>query len=100
MMTYLILNVLFLLTVLIFLPQKITKPRSAWWVTLSVIVALTLVFDPIIIALDIVGYDNSKILGLKFFGAPVEDLFYALYAVIIVPLIWHRLGEKPHERAR
>lgn len=100
MMTYLILNVLFLITALMFLPRTIKKPGRNWWITLGVIVVLTLIFDPIIIGLDIVGYDSSKILGVKFFGAPIEDLFYALYAVIIVPLIWHRLGEKPHEHTR
>jgi lycopene cyclase domain-containing protein len=97
MMTYLILNVLFLVTLVMFLPKKFKKPSITWWITLGSVLLLTLLFDPIIIALDIVDYDPSKILGPRLFGAPVEDFFYALYAVCLVPLVWNKLGEK-HEK--
>lgn len=93
-MTYLILNLLFLLTVLLVLPKNFKKPPRAFWITLGVVITLTAIFDPIIVALDIVAYNPEHILGLTFFGAPVEDFFYAVYAVIIVPLLWHRLEEK------
>lgn len=66
----------------------------AFWLTLVIVLALTTIFDPIIIALDIVGYDTSKLIGLFIFGAPIEDFFYALYAACIVPLIWIKLGER------
>jgi lycopene cyclase domain-containing protein len=100
MMTYVLLNLAFLLTAVLFLPKKLSRPGRGWWLTLLVIVALTAIFDPIIIALDIVGYDPEKILGIRLFGAPIEDFFYALYAVIIVPLVWHKLGEPREHRAR
>jgi lycopene cyclase domain-containing protein len=95
-MTYIVLNLLFLLTAILFLPKKLSKPRRAFWITLLVVIVLTAMFDPIIIALDIVDYDTSKTLGITWFGAPVEDFFYAVYSVIIVPLIWHKLGESRH----
>jgi lycopene cyclase domain-containing protein len=98
MTTYLVLNLLFLLSIVFFLPKRLSRPSRAFWITLASVVALTAVFDPIIVALDIVGYDASKLLGIRWFGAPVEDFFYAVYAVIIVPLIWHKLGESRHAR--
>ncbi|MBC7459467.1 lycopene cyclase domain-containing protein [Candidatus Saccharibacteria bacterium] len=94
MMTYLFLNLLFLLTLLMFIPKKFKKPPVAWWITLGGLVILTALFDPLIIYFSIVDYDPTKILGIRLLGAPVEDFFYALYAACIVPLIWNRLGEK------
>jgi lycopene cyclase domain-containing protein len=93
-MMYIVLNLLFLLTLIMFLPKKFTKPSKQWWVTLGIVVALTALFDPIIVGLGIVAYDESKLLGPTFFGAPVEDFFYAIYAVILIPLVWNRVGER------
>lgn len=94
MWTYLLLNLLFFVTIVLYWPNKWRRMAGAIGLTLVILVALTAVFDPLIIALDIVAYDNSKLLGLFWFGAPVEDFFYALYAAIIVPFIWERLEEK------
>jgi len=93
-MTYLVLNLMFLLTLVMFIPRTFKKPPRAWWIALGAVLLLTLAFDPIIIMLEIVAYDPDKILGVMLFGAPVEDFFYALYAACIVPLVWNRLGEK------
>ena len=93
MTTYLILNLLFLITLLMFIPKKITKPSKGWWIMLGGLLLLTALFTPLSTYLDIVEYDPSKILGLSIFGAPVENFFYALYAACIVPLVWNRLGE-------
>lgn len=96
MIAYLLLNLLFLFTIVFFLPARLKRPSKAFWLTLAVILLLTSIFDPIIVGLDIVGYDTTKILGLTIFGAPVEDFLYAIYAAIIVPLIWHKFGKKRH----
>jgi len=93
-MTYLILNLFFLLAIVLFLPKKLSTPSKKWWLTLVVVIALTAVFDPIIIGLGIVEYNPERILGLRLFGAPIEDFFYALFAVAIVPLVWHKIGER------
>lgn len=98
MTTYLVLNLVFLVSILLFLPKKLQKPGKALWITLAVLLVLTAIFDPIIIALDIVDYDSSKILGLYWFGAPIEDFFYAIYAAILVPLVWNKLGEPRDSR--
>lgn len=97
-MTYLFLNLLFLLTVIFFIPPKLSRPPKAFWVTLVIVGLLTAVFDPVLVALDIVRYDPTKLLGLSVFGAPIEDFFYALYAVMIVPLIWHKLEQRQERR--
>ncbi len=94
MTSYLVLNVLFLLTLFALLPKKLVRPPRAWWLTLAIIVGLTAVFDPIIITLGIVAYDPTKLSGIYWFGAPVEDFFYAMYAVAVIPLLWNRLGAR------
>lgn len=92
--TYLILNLVFSISILIFIAARTKVTKKAWWRALAIVTLLTLLFDPVIIALDIVDYDPTKILGLRWFGAPIEDLFYALYAACIVPLIWHKLESR------
>ena len=94
MITYLVLNLLFLVTLIMFMPKSFSKPPVAWWITLGGLLLLTAIFDPLIIYLNIVDYDPTKILGITLLGAPIEDFFYALYAACIVPLVWNRLGEK------
>ena len=98
MTAYLILNCIFLFTLIMFIPTRFKKIPKAWWVTLGGLLVLTLIFDPLIIYANIVDYNPGKILGFRLFGAPIEDFFYALYAACIVPLIWHRLEEKDKKK--
>jgi len=80
--------------------MKILGIRIApkWYLALIPLLLLTLAFDPIIIALGIVDYDRRLILGLRLFGAPIEDFMYAVLACIVVPSAWYYLEkkEKPH----
>lgn len=92
-MTYLVLNLLFFITLVMFLPKSFKKVPTSWWITLGSLIVLTAVFDPLIIYFNIVDYNPDKIIGLRLLGAPIEDFFYALYAACIVPLIWNKLGE-------
>jgi lycopene cyclase domain-containing protein len=59
-----------------------------------ILVVLTAVFDNVIIGLDIVGYDPQRILGIYIYKAPVEDFFYALLAVYVVPALWQYYGKQ------
>ena len=88
--TYLILNIVFLICIAVLFLAYIKKPTKAWWITLAILLALTAVFDSIIIWAEIVAYDPTKILGLYIGKAPVEDFFYAILAVMIVPILWAR----------
>jgi len=53
---------------------------------------LTLIFDSLIINFGLVDYDKSKILGLYLGSAPIEDFFYTLIAVMLVPILWNVLS--------
>jgi lycopene cyclase domain-containing protein len=70
------------------------RPSIAIAVTLGILLVLTAVFDNIIIALSIVGYDPAKILNIYVGSAPIEDFMYAILAVMLVPAIWRKLGGK------
>lgn len=61
-------------------------------VTGFVLIALTAVFDNVIVGVGLVDYDESKILGLRVPIAPIEDFSYTLGAVMIVPGLWTILG--------
>lgn len=96
MITYLILNTIFLGLIIgtlrLFGPLVINKSVV---LTLVILCVCTALFDSLIIAADIVRYDNEKILGLLIGTAPIEDFFYALLAGILIPAIW-RIGGR-HE---
>lgn len=56
--------------------------------TLFILVVMTAIFDNIMISLGIFTYASEKILGIYIYKAPIEDFFYALLAVYIVPALW------------
>ena len=92
--TYLVMNLLFLACLAVLFMQYLVKPTKSWWVALGVLLVLTAIFDSIIIGASIVGYDPQKILGLHVGLAPVEDFFYAVFAIVIVPALWNLFDTK------
>lgn len=96
-LTYLVLNVVFIIVVLLALRirPRITKPVA---VTLVVLVVLTAIFDSVLVATGIVGYDERLILGWTIGWAPVEDFAYTLLAVLIIPALWQRIGSRRQDR--
>jgi len=92
--TYLIMNIFFLVCIGVIFLQHLVKPTKAWWIALVALLILTAVFDSIIIGAGIVGYDTEKILGLYIGRAPIEDFFYAILAIVIVPALWNVFGTK------
>lgn len=66
----------------------------AVWITLGILVGTTIVFDSLIIATGIVGYDLDAILGIYIVRAPIEDFAYAVVAALFVPYLWERIGKK------
>jgi lycopene cyclase domain-containing protein len=95
--TYIILNVVFIIAVLLVFRRSIHKPTSTWWMMLAALLVLTAVFDNLIILAGIVGYDSTKLLGLYVGVAPIEDFFYAILAAILIPILWQRFGSKTQE---
>ncbi|MCS5717356.1 lycopene cyclase domain-containing protein [Herbiconiux sp. CPCC 205763] len=98
-MTYWALNLVFLAVVLavvvvafVVVRRRPTDARrgvmAAFGVTLGVLLVLTAVFDNVMIAIGLVGYDEARISGAFVGIAPLEDFAYALAAVFLLPSLW------------
>lgn len=96
-MTYLALNLTFMLIAFVIL--NLVSRKSPWRAigfTMFWMLLVTLVFDNVIIGLDIVDYDPTKISGILLGLAPIEDFAYTVVAVLAVGIIWTKLTkEKP-----
>lgn len=95
MATYALLNIVMLGILL----AVLAKLRALGWnrvmtITLVVLLLTTAVFDSLIVGSGIVAYDENLILGLRIGEAPIEDFFYAVAAVVVVPNLWHWLEGK------
>ena len=88
--TYLILNVIFMACIVALLVKNVKKPSKNWAMTLIALLLLTLVFDNLAIWAGIFTYAPDKILGVHVGFAPIEDFFYAIFAVILIPVLWER----------
>lgn len=95
-MTYVLLNVVFLavifITLLVTRQLTLLRRKPLLW-TLLCLVVMTAVFDSIIIALGLVTYDTTKIMGIYIGRSPVEDFAYTLAVVVLVPVFWKLMGE-------
>lgn len=98
MAEYLVVNIIVLAVVIAVLAaRRALVFDTASKITLAVLLITTAIFDSLIIASEIVAYDETKLLGLYIWQAPVEDFFYSLAAVIIVPSVWHLTTRRTHE---
>jgi lycopene cyclase domain-containing protein len=87
-MNYLTLNLIFLGLSLLAL---LLVPRNRWpayLVGMLPMILITALFDNLIVAAGIVGYDPSKISGILVGMVPIEDFAYTIAAVLIVPSVW------------
>lgn len=101
MATYLILNSIFLIGALfVLIIMKGFRWNKAMTGVLVILLITTAIFDSLIVGAGIVAYDESQILGLRIGVAPIEDFFYALLAVILVPSVWRLLGKGKHEHTK
>jgi lycopene cyclase domain-containing protein len=62
--------------------------------TLLGMLLVTSIFDNIIIGLNIVNYDSSKLSGWFIGLAPIEDFAYTVVSVLAVATIWNKLTGK------
>lgn len=92
--TYLALNVIFCVVVIIVLRKTIRVPLKAWCATLVSLLLLTLLFDNLAIWAGMFSYAPEKIVGITIGIAPIEDFFYALLVCCIVPALWMRFQPK------
>lgn len=100
-MTYLALNLTVLLTLLVIL--NLFMRRTPWpsiGLTLVVMLALTAVFDNVIILSGTVDYDPNKIIGWLIGVAPIEDFAYTIAAVFLVPALWVIFSRRANSKGR
>jgi lycopene cyclase domain-containing protein len=87
-MTYLLLNSLFLGAVVIAGLLMVKRlPWKAIGLATAALVALTAIFDNVIVGTGIVAYDEALIMGIKIGVAPIEDFAYALAAPLLLSIM-------------
>lgn len=97
-MTYVVLSVVVLALLAAFtLPTLRRLGARPLLLTGAALVALTAVFDNLIVGVGIVDYDESKIWGVRVAEAPIEDFAYTIGAVLLVPALWTWLGRRRPE---
>jgi lycopene cyclase domain-containing protein len=80
-----------------FVTLNLISRKSPWRAigfTMLWMLLVTLVFDNVIIGLEIVGYDKAKISGILLGLAPIEDFAYTVVAVLAVSIIWTKLTKE------
>ncbi|MDY5786442.1 MULTISPECIES: lycopene cyclase domain-containing protein [unclassified Corynebacterium] len=55
---------------------------------MAVLVALTVIFDNLMVAAGLVEYSAGNNLGVFIGRIPVEDLFYTIFVVLVVTAVW------------
>lgn len=101
-MTYLLIDLVFVAIAAVTLAVALaTHPRRSalvrrWWlpgtVTGVALLALTAVFDNLMIAAGLMTYSPTETLGLRVGLVPVEDFAYPLAGVLLLPALWLLLG--------
>lgn len=97
-MTYLLVNLPFLGVVAVVAIAAVLARRAPRWravgLTAAVVLALTAVFDNVLVGTGIVGYDPELISGVRVGIAPIEDFAYAIAAVVLLPSLWSLLAPR------
>lgn len=96
--TYLLLDAAFLGIVVVVAIAAVLARRGPRWRAAGLaaipLLVLTTVFDNVLVATGIVGYDHSLTTGLAVGVAPIEDFAYPLAAVVLLPALWCLLAPR------
>lgn len=90
-MTYLLISLPFLIVAAVIWARNLRRyPRqlAVTGLVLAVVTVLTVIFDNLMIAAGNVDYGSDRNLGIYLGLAPVEDLFYPLFATLIITAVW------------
>lgn len=103
-MTYWLLNLCFLVPAAAVLAAALLRRRRSGLRnrtfvlrlagTAAVLLLLTAVFDNLMIAVDLFGYNPDRISGAFLGLAPLEDFAYPLAAVLLLPALWELLAPR------
>ena len=101
-MTYWLLNSVFLAIVAAVVALAVFRRRPVRWAsvagTMVVVLAMTALFDNVMIAVGLVGYDPTRISNVFIGIAPLEDFAYAIAAVLLLPALWSLLPDRRRAR--
>lgn len=103
-MTYTLLVIPFALLTLAVTLASAVRPRfgrrmAASAIGAAVLVALTAVFDNVMIAAGLFTYPEEHLSGVKIGLAPIEDFSYAVCAAFLVPAVFALLTRPSAEAA-
>lgn len=77
---------------------------SHWWattaLTIAVLIACTIVFDSLMIYVDLFRYDESHLTGIFLLLAPIEDLAWPVVSALLLPGLWVLLEPRPAREER
>lgn len=97
-MTYTLLNVVFLGVVALVAIAAIVARRAPRWRAVGLaavlLLALTAIFDNVIIGTGLVAYDDALISGIRIGVAPIEDFAYTVAALVLLPAVWELLPRR------
>lgn len=100
-MNYWMLNLIFLTVIAVLLLVSVLTKRSpglkALSLTLLVLLAMTAVFDNIMIAIGLVGYNAELTNPARIGVAPLEDFAYAIAAALGLPAVWMLTAKRKHK---
>ena len=103
-MTYWMLNAPFLGVAAFVAVIAVVVRRSPSWrgigLAAIVVLILTAVFDNVLVATGIVGYDPALISGAKIGVAPLEDFAYAIAGLVLLPALWSLLAPRSSSSAQ
>jgi len=98
-MTYTLLNIAFLAVVALVAIAAAVAGRAPHWRAVGIaavlMLALTAIFDNLIIGTGLVAYDDSLISGVLIGLAPIEDFSYTVAALVLLPAVWELLRSRP-----
>ena len=99
-MTYPLIVLPFVAVTLVVTLATLRRPRfrqrmASSALTALVLVGLTLVFDNLMIAVDLFSYPQEHLSGLKLGLAPLEDFAYPLCAAFLVPALFTLFAPLP-----
>lgn len=92
-MTYVLLSVPFLVAAVALWAARAKRYQRQGAVTgivMTVLLALTVVFDNLMVAAGLVGYDDANNLGIYLGRIPIEDVFYSAFVVLVVTAFWSK----------
>ena len=93
-MSYAAFSLVFL--VVSFVPAGFVLARrttgARWWravlVATAALVALTIVFDSLMVSVDLFTYDQARSLGIDVVLTPLEDLAWPVASAVLLPSLW------------